>query len=75
MNASLDPRVVCGQHGWWQSCEALGAPSYDPFSADGANLNLLIGSDAFDPISGTQPLKSYMCEVRRVEDAALADLH
>jgi hypothetical protein len=59
--------VACGQHGWWQACGALDAPGHDAFGAEGANLNLLIGGDAVDPISGTQPLKSYLCEVRRVE--------
>jgi anaerobic selenocysteine-containing dehydrogenase len=66
LNASLDARVVCGQHGWWQACEELGAPGYDPFSADGANLNLVIGGDARDPISGTAPHRAYLCEIRRV---------
>jgi anaerobic selenocysteine-containing dehydrogenase len=66
-NASLDPRVVCGQHGWWQGCAQLGLPSYDPFGPDGANLNLVIGGDAHDPISGTMPHKSYLCEVRRID--------
>jgi anaerobic selenocysteine-containing dehydrogenase len=64
-NDGLDPRVVVGEHGWWQPCEALGAPGYDPFSADGANLNLIIGVAALDPVSGTAAHKSYLCEVRR----------
>ena len=64
-NESLDPRVVCGQHGWWQSCKELDAPGYDPFGPDGANLNLLINSrNACDPISGTPPLREYLCEIR-----------
>jgi anaerobic selenocysteine-containing dehydrogenase len=66
LNASLDPRVVCGQHGWWQACAELGAPGYDPFSVGGANLNLVIGGQAADPVSGTAPLRAYLCEVRRV---------
>jgi len=63
-NDSIDPRVAVGEHGWWQPCEALGAPGYDPFSAEGANLNLIIGSAALDPISGTAAHKSYLCEIR-----------
>lgn len=35
LNESLDPRVACGQHGWWQACPAIGAPAYDPFGAGG----------------------------------------
>jgi anaerobic selenocysteine-containing dehydrogenase len=65
-NPSLDPRVVCGQHGWWQACKELGAPGYNPFGPDGANLNLVISGDARDPISGSPPLRAYLCEVRRV---------
>lgn len=34
---SLDPQVVCGQHGWWQACPEISAPGYDPFSPTGAN--------------------------------------
>ena len=66
LNTSLDTRVVCGQHGWWEACKELGAPGYDPFGPDGANLNLVIGGDARDPISGTAPHRAYLCEVRRV---------
>jgi anaerobic selenocysteine-containing dehydrogenase len=66
LNASLDPRVAVGQHGWWQPCAALGATSADPFSAEGTNFNLLIGSEVLDPISGTAAHKSYLCDVRPV---------
>ena len=43
-NATLNHNVVCGQHGWWQSCSEIGAPGYDPFSQEGANLNLIINT-------------------------------
>jgi anaerobic selenocysteine-containing dehydrogenase len=62
-NASLDPRVVVGQHGWWQSCGSQNAPAYDPFSADGPNFNLLISSAIVDPVSGTVSPRSYLCEI------------
>jgi len=65
LNDSLDPRVVCGQHGWWQACPEIGAPGYDPFGPDGANLNLIIGNAAIDPISGSVPHRAYLCQVRR----------
>jgi len=67
MNETLAPVVVCGQHGWWQACNAIGAPGYDPFSSDGANLNLVIGNDVVDPISGSVPHRAYLCEVRRAD--------
>lgn len=67
LNDSLEPRVVCGQHGWWQACPEIGAPGYDPFSPDGANFNLIIGNQAIDPISGSVPHRAYLCQVRRAE--------
>jgi anaerobic selenocysteine-containing dehydrogenase len=68
LNANLDPRVVVGEHGWWQGCAELGAPAYDPFSREGANFNLLIGSDTVDPISGTASHRAYLCEIRPVQE-------
>jgi anaerobic selenocysteine-containing dehydrogenase len=66
-NNQLDPRVVIGEHGWWQACDSLGALGYDPFGPEGANFNLLIGSTALDPVSGTAPHRAYLCEVRLSE--------
>ena len=64
LNANLDPRVVIGEHGWWQACTEIGAPSYDPFGPQGANLNLIIGTAALDPVSGTASHRAYLCEIR-----------
>ncbi len=61
---SLDRRVVSATHGWWQACTALGMPGYDATGPDGANLNGVIGNAATDPISGSVPHRSYLCEVR-----------
>jgi anaerobic selenocysteine-containing dehydrogenase len=63
LNDTLDPGVVCGQHGWWESCPEVGAPGYDPFGPTGANFNLIIGNESFDPISGSVPHRAYLCEV------------
>ena len=63
---TLNPRVVCGQHGWWQACPEIDAPGYPAFDETGANVNLLIGSEAADPISGSTPLRSYLCQVSRI---------
>ena len=67
MNDTLEPHVVCGQHGWWQACADLGMPGYDPFGPDGANLNLIIGNEAIDPVSGSVPHRAYLCQIRRVD--------
>ncbi|HZR98957.1 MAG TPA: molybdopterin-dependent oxidoreductase [Chloroflexota bacterium] len=58
------PGVVCGQHGWWQGCDGLGLPGYDPFAADGANTSRLVPNTARDPIGGATPSRSYLCRVR-----------
>jgi anaerobic selenocysteine-containing dehydrogenase len=63
LNASLDPQVVCGQHGWWQACEELGLPGYPPFGPGSANLNAVLDQGPSDPISGSSPLRSSVCDV------------
>jgi hypothetical protein len=65
LNEDLDPRVMIGEHGCWQACTEIGAPGYDPFGPDGANLNLIIGRAALDPVSGTPSICAYLCEIRR----------
>jgi anaerobic selenocysteine-containing dehydrogenase len=67
LNDALAPNVVCGQHGWWQACADIDAPSYDPFDPDGANFNLVIGNEAIDPISGSVPHRAYLCQIRRAD--------
>lgn len=63
LNDALDKDVVCGQHGWWAACEKIGAPGYDPYGPDGANLNLIIDRRAVNSVSGTVPHRSFMCQV------------
>jgi anaerobic selenocysteine-containing dehydrogenase len=63
---TLDPRVVVGEHGWWQGCDELGIAASDPFEAKGANFNLTIDVAVRDPISGTPSHRSNLCEVQRV---------
>jgi anaerobic selenocysteine-containing dehydrogenase len=70
LNDSLQPGVVCGQHGWWQPCPQIGAPGYDPFSTEGANLNLIIGNQAIDPISGSVPHRAYLCQIHPINQTS-----
>ncbi len=58
------PGVVCCQHGWWQGCSDLKLAGYNPYSEQGANPSILIGSDLRDPVSGSLPHRSYLCRVR-----------
>ena len=57
--------IVCTQNGWWQACHELDLPGYDPYSSEGANVNLLYQTDKIDPISGSLPIKGYPCNVRK----------
>ena len=66
LNANIDPRVVVGEHGWWQAAPEANAPGYDPFSPQGSNYNLTVDPSSRDPISGTTAHRSGCCEVSRV---------
>lgn len=63
LNGNLDPSVVCGQHGWWQGCSELDLPGYPPYGPDSANLNLVLGQEPSDPISGSSPLRESICDI------------
>jgi anaerobic selenocysteine-containing dehydrogenase len=69
LNASLDPQVVCGQHGWWQPCGELDLTGYSPFGPGSANLNLVLRQQPSDPISGSSPLRASVCNVSPVAAA------
>lgn len=66
LSPGLDPRVVVAQQGWWQGCAELGLEGYDIGPDGGGSYNAVIGNDQADPISGSVPLRSYMCQVRAV---------
>jgi anaerobic selenocysteine-containing dehydrogenase len=65
---TLDPGVVCGQHGWYEPCEELDLPGHPPFGPGSANLNLVLSQTPSDPISGSSPLRAQVCEVTRLID-------
>lgn len=69
LNASLDPLVVFGQHGWWASCDELELPGYPPYGPGSANLNLVLRQTPSDPISGSSPLRASVCNVSQLEPA------
>jgi len=60
---AIMPGVVCCSHGWWEACEELGLPGFDPFTDAGANQNLLVLNDRHDPVSGGTPHRSTLCRV------------
>ena len=53
-NPSLDPGVVCAQYGWW---------SWGDAASGDANYAALIHNSIADPVSGSLPLRAYLCEV------------
>jgi anaerobic selenocysteine-containing dehydrogenase len=73
LNDKLDPRVVVGQHGWWQACAELGMRGYDPFSGAGANFNRTVDAAIRDPISGTPAHRANLCDVRPSAPARAAE--
>jgi anaerobic selenocysteine-containing dehydrogenase len=62
----LDPRVVVGEHGWWQGCDELGVGDSNPFNPNGTNFNLTVDAAVRDPVSGTPSHRSNLCEVQPV---------
>jgi anaerobic selenocysteine-containing dehydrogenase len=68
----IRPGLVATQTGWWEPCEALGLPGYDPYSPRGANFGLIVGYEVKDEISGSIPGKSYRCRIRPVAEAEVA---
>jgi anaerobic selenocysteine-containing dehydrogenase len=62
-NESLHPSVVATVYGWWQACKELDLSGHDPFSANGANLNLLVPNDDADPISASVAHRGQRCRV------------
>ncbi len=66
LNSLIPERMVRVMHGWWQGCPELDLPAYDPFSSDGANVNLIISNEVIDPITGSVPHRSYPCRIARL---------
>lgn len=63
------PDVVAAQHGWWQTCRELDLPGSPVHGEATANLDAAVGAEHADPVSGSVPLRSYLCEVRRSGEA------
>ncbi|HLN99466.1 MAG TPA: molybdopterin dinucleotide binding domain-containing protein, partial [Pyrinomonadaceae bacterium] len=64
-NEFLHPSIVATVYGWWQSCKELDLPGHNPFSENGANLNLLVPNADADPISASVAHRGQRCRVSR----------
>jgi anaerobic selenocysteine-containing dehydrogenase len=73
LNDKLDPRVVVGEHGWWQHCDDLGVYGYDAFSSEGANFNRTVDATIRDPVSGTPTHRANLCEIRLAPAPPISD--
>ncbi|HNV92041.1 MAG TPA: molybdopterin dinucleotide binding domain-containing protein, partial [Thauera aminoaromatica] len=62
-DAALDARVVWVEYGWWQPGAAGAADGYDARSEAGANYSRLVSDRRVDPVAGSQPLRSGLCEI------------
>ena len=60
--------VIATQHGWWQDCNELGLPGYEPFSSDGSNANMLTSDEYTDPIDGSYQLKGIPSRLNKIEN-------
>ncbi|WP_048959817.1 molybdopterin-dependent oxidoreductase [Enterobacter bugandensis] len=61
--------VVIAEYGWWQGCPDLNKPELPVSGKNGSNYNMLINYAAVDGISGSVPLRTMHCAVRKVADA------
>ncbi|MEU8872164.1 molybdopterin-dependent oxidoreductase [Streptomyces javensis] len=66
VDPGLHPDTVVAEYGWWQSAPDLALPGSDPLADGEQNYNLLIDDTSHDPISGSVPLRSTPCDVRRI---------
>jgi len=62
-NDSLHPDVLIAEYGWWQACDDLGQPAYAVSGPRSSNFNALASSASVDPISGSVPHRSLMCNI------------
>lgn len=62
-NDSLHPDVLIAEYGWWQACSDLGQPGYPVSGPQSSNFNALVSSAGADPLSGSVPHRSLMCNI------------
>lgn len=62
---ALHPSTVATVYGWWQGCQELKLGGHDPFSANGANANLLIPNRDDDAISASVAHRGQPCRLKK----------
>jgi anaerobic selenocysteine-containing dehydrogenase/ferredoxin-NADP reductase len=61
----LADNLVVAEFGWWQSCVELDKAGLPTDGALSSNFNALISADSCDPVSGSVPHRSFLCDVER----------
>jgi len=64
LNTTLADGIVAARHG--QACPNWTCPATTALGADGANINLAIGVEAADPVSGAASHRCYPCQIERL---------
>jgi anaerobic selenocysteine-containing dehydrogenase len=72
LNQSLHPKVVATVYGWWQACQELKLHGHDPFTANGANSNLLVPNADVDTISASVAHRGQLCRIVKVDPPEMA---
>ncbi|MDQ0074525.1 anaerobic selenocysteine-containing dehydrogenase/ferredoxin-NADP reductase [Variovorax boronicumulans] len=57
--------LIVAEFGWWQGCSELDRPELPTEGALSSNFNALISADQCDPVSGSVPHRSFLCDVER----------
>ncbi|MBN3802015.1 molybdopterin-dependent oxidoreductase [Paraburkholderia sp. Ac-20336] len=55
--------VIVAEYGWWQSCDEIGMEAMAVRGPGNSNFNKLADGTAGDPISGSSPLRSILCNI------------
>ncbi|WP_176057073.1 molybdopterin-dependent oxidoreductase [Paraburkholderia sp. BCC1876] len=63
--AELARDVIVAEYGWWQACDEIGMDSLEADGQSNSNFNQLVSAAVLDPVSGSSPLRSVRCRVRR----------
>jgi anaerobic selenocysteine-containing dehydrogenase/ferredoxin-NADP reductase len=65
LTPSLADDVVVAEFGWWQACPELDREGLPVDGVLGSNFNALVSADASDPVSGSVPHRSFLCDIER----------
>lgn len=61
----LQRDVVLAEYGWWEACPDLALPGYDTLTSVTSNYNAIVEVDRIDPVSGSVPMRSSVCQIER----------